>query len=165
MRRAHWIVSLLAAFALAACTPPADNAAAPEPEPETSAETETPEAALSLPEVSQADREALASNFLAVEPSELGVFAAPSIDEALAGLLGPESVEGGEALHLSVSESGEIAVADVVRTGIPDDSVGAGHVRIEFQRSPEGWYPINAYRRWRCHRGAAPGQWTTQLCP
>jgi hypothetical protein len=56
-------------------------------------------------------------------------------------------------------------VADLVRAGLADDSVAAGHVRIEFRREADGWYPTNAYRRSQCARGGQAGQWTTGLCP
>ncbi|MBC7770270.1 MAG: hypothetical protein H7124_15930 [Phycisphaerales bacterium] len=102
--------------------------------------------------------------FTAIEPSEVGVFGAPSVMDALDPLLGPEMTEGSN-VHLSVREEGDGAIADIVRTGLADDSVSAGHVRVEFRREPDGWYPTNAYRRMQCARGAAPGEWTTGLCP
>lgn len=102
--------------------------------------------------------------FTAIEPSEVGVFGAPDVMEALDPLLGPEMTEG-ENVHLTVREEGDTAIADIVRTGLADDSVSAGHVRVEFRREPDGWYPTNAYRRNQCARGATPGEWTTGLCP
>ncbi|HYD85847.1 MAG TPA: hypothetical protein VEA80_00065 [Vitreimonas sp.] len=102
--------------------------------------------------------------FTAIEPSEVGVFGAPSVMEALDPLLGPEVTEG-SSVHLTVREEGDGAIADIVRTGLADDSVSAGHVRVEFRREPDGWYPTNAYRRMQCARGATPGEWTTGLCP
>ena len=104
------------------------------------------------------------SAFTAIEPSEVGVFGAPDVMQALDALLGPEVVEGSN-VHVSVREIGDEAIADIVRTGLQDDSVSAGHVRIEFRREPEGWYPTNAYRRTQCARGGEVGQWTTGLCP
>jgi|GEM_PF-2667111 len=102
--------------------------------------------------------------FTAIEPSEVGVFGAPSVMEALDPLLGPEVTEGSN-VSLSVREEGDGAIADIVRSGLADDSVSAGHVRVEFRREPDGWYPTNAYRRNQCARGATPGEWTTGLCP
>lgn len=102
--------------------------------------------------------------FTAIEPSEVGVFAAPNVLDALDPLLGPEMTEGAN-VHLTVREEGDAAIADIVRTGLADDSVAAGHVRIEFRREPDGWYPTNAYRRMQCARGGTPGEWTTGLCP
>jgi hypothetical protein len=104
------------------------------------------------------------SAFTAIEPSEVGVFGAPTVMEALEPLFGPEGAEGASA-HLSVRETGDNTVADIVRTGLADDAVTAGHVRIEFRREPDGWYPTNAYRRAQCARGPQAGQWTTELCP
>lgn len=104
------------------------------------------------------------SAFSAIEPSEVGVFGAPAVLEALEPLLGPEVVEGSE-VSLSVRENGDDAVADIVRTGLQDDSVSGGHVRIEFRREADGWFPVNAYRRTQCARGGQEGQWTSGLCP
>lgn len=102
--------------------------------------------------------------FTAIEPSEVGVFGAPTVAEALEPLFGPEGSEGA-TVYLSVREQGDNTIADIVRSGLMDDSVSAGHVRIEFRREPDGWYPTNAYRRAQCVRGALAGQWTTELCP
>jgi hypothetical protein len=104
------------------------------------------------------------SAFTAIEPSEVGVFGAPTVMEALEPLFGPEGAEG-ESAHLSVREAGDNTIVDIVRTGLADDAVTAGHVRIEFRREPDGWYPTNAYRRAQCARGPQAGQWTTELCP
>ena len=101
---------------------------------------------------------------MAIEPSEIGVFGAPTLDEALSPLLAHGGEEAG-GLQLSVREAGNEAVADIVRTNIADDSVSSGHLRIEFRREPDGWYPTNAYRRSMCARGALANQWTTELCP
>jgi len=86
------------------------------------------------------------------------------VAQALAPLLGPE-VSASSSASLSVRETGDDAIADLVRSGLADDSVAAGHVRIEFRREPDGWYPTNAYRRSQCARGGQAGQWTTGLCP
>lgn len=102
--------------------------------------------------------------FTAIEPSEVGVFGAPAVMEALEPLLGPEVMEGAD-VSLSVRENGDQAIADVVRTGLQDDSVSGGHVRIEFHREADGWFPVNAYRRTQCARGGEAGQWTAGLCP
>ncbi|ANP44420.1 hypothetical protein [Candidatus Viadribacter manganicus] len=102
--------------------------------------------------------------FTAIEPSEVGVFGAPAVMEALEPLLGPEVVEGAD-VSLTVRESGDEAIADVVRTGLQDDSVSGGHIRVEFRRESDGWYPTNAYRRTQCARGGEAGQWTAGLCP
>lgn len=102
--------------------------------------------------------------FTAIEPSEVGVFGAPAVMEALEPLLGPEVMEGAD-VSLSVRENGDQAIADVVRTGLQDDSVSGGHVRIEFHRETDGWFPVNAYRRTQCARGGEAGQWTAGLCP
>ena len=117
-----------------------------------------------LPEVDPVLLAALNTDFTSIEPSEVGVSGAPTVLEALGPLLGPEVTEGAN-VSLSVRETGNDAVADLVRSGLADDSVSAGHVRIEFRREPDGWYPTNAYRRSQCARGGAAGQWTTGLCP
>lgn len=118
-----------------------------------------------IPAVDEALLQAPNSAFVAIEPTEIGIIGAPDIREAIAPLISVEALSEGEAVQLSVRESGDDATADVVRSGLADDSVGAGHVRIEFRREPEGWFPTNAYRRHQCRRGAQAGAWTTEACP
>jgi hypothetical protein len=119
-----------------------------------------------LPEVETPLLQTPSSEFVALEPSELGVFGAPTIQEAIDPLVGsPEAQQEGASVSLSIRESGDTATADIVQSNIPDDSVSAGHVRIEFRREPEGWFPTNAYRRSLCRRGESAGQWTSGLCP
>lgn len=152
-----------ALFVLVACgqQPPAQQA-----------ETETPIAPAeepvapraSLPPVDATLVAAPNSEFTAIEPTEVGVVGAPSVMEALEPILGPELTEGAQ-LHLSINAQRDDAVADIVRTGMVDDSVSAGHVRIEFRREPDGWYPTNAFRRSMCARGELARQWTSGLCP
>ena len=60
---------------------------------------------------------------------------------ALDPLIAVGAHEEGGSLSLSIREEGDIATADVVRAGAQDDSVAAGHLRIEFRREPEGWFP------------------------
>lgn len=162
----HWVV-LAAALALAACgqqQQKQDDSGAVS-QTEDSAEPEA-EQLPPLPEVDAALLAAPASDFVAIEPSELGVFGAPTVEQAISALVGsPETQEDGASVSLTVRESGETATADVVRSNIPDDSVSAGHVRVEFRREPEGWFPTNAYRRSLCRRGELSGQWTSGLCP
>lgn len=160
-----WRYALAACVvALAACNQQqqqeAEGSAAPI---ETPSETvETPRAA--LPPVDSALLGAPNSAFTAIEPSEVGVFGATAVAEALEPLLGPEVVEASH-VSLSVREEGDNAIADIVRTGLQDDSVSGGHIRIEFRREPDGWFPVNAYRRTQCARGGLEGQWTPGLCP
>lgn len=106
-----------------------------------------------------------AEDFVAIEPSEVGVFGAPTIIDAIHDLISGEALEGEASVSLTIREGGDIAFADIVRDNIPDDSVAAGHVRVEFRREPEGWFPTNAYRRWMCRRGPHANQWSRELCP
>lgn len=164
-----FVVAALASLALAGCdrqsaqTPqdspasPADDVLAPV-EPSTSDPDE-------LPEVDPSLLNAPSAEFMAIEPSEVGIFAAPEIAEALEPLLAAGAHEEVGSVHFTVRSDGDIAVADVVRVNIPDDSVAGGHVRVEFRREPEGWFPTNAYRRTQCRRGDLAGQWTSALCP
>lgn len=166
MRRAHWIM-VVAALALAACGQQSKTGeeTGPSSQVEDSAMSEE-EALPPLPQVDGPLLEAPSTDFAAIEPTELGVIGAPSIEEAISPLIGsPETHEEGASVSLTVREAGETATADVVRANIPDDSVSAGHVRIEFRREPEGWFPTNAYRRSLCRRGELAGQWTSGLCP
>jgi len=105
------------------------------------------------------------SAFAAIEPSEVQVFPAASVEQALEPLVPPEAFEEDAAISVTVREDGETVWADVVRENIPDDSVAAGHIRIEFRREPEGWFPTNAYRRWMCRRGEVANQWSSAPCP
>ena len=155
---------LAAALALVACgqqqAPQTDTTATVAPMEE---EAEAP-----APELPQVDPVLLAApdtDFNAIEPSEVGVSAAPTVMDALAPLLGPELTEGADEVSLTVRENGDQATADLVRSGLQDDSVRAGHVRIVFHHEADGWHPTNAYRRSQCQRGGQAGQWTTGLCP
>jgi hypothetical protein len=154
------LVILAVSGALLACNQPAE--APVSDAQETQAQTA---AAPNLPAVDAALLAAANDQFAAIEPSEIGVSGAPTIAEAMAPLLGPEVSEGAN-ISLSIRETGDDAVADVVSAGLLDDSVSAAHVRVEFRREPsEGWYPVNAYRRQQCARGEAIGQWSAAPCP
>lgn len=162
-----WRYALAACLvALAACGQPqqseqeAEGSVSPIDTPEV-----TEPARAELPPVDASLLGAPNDAFTAIEPSEVGVFGAPDVMQALDPLLGPEASEGA-TVHLSVRETApDQAVADIVRSGLQDDSVSAGHVRIEFRHEADGWYPTNAYRRTQCARGGEAGQWTTGLCP
>ena len=123
-------------------------------------------AARELPPVDASLAGAPQRAFTAIEPSEVGVFGAPDVhDRRSIRCSAPEAHEEARRVHLTVRETGDDATADIVRAGLQDDSVSAGHVRIEFRREPEGWFPTNAYRRSQCARGGEAGQWTSGLCP
>lgn len=149
---------------LAACDQQQGQQGAEGPAPPIDTPELTEPARAELPPVDASLLGAPNSAFTAIEPSEVGVFGAPDVLQALDPLLGPEVTEGA-SVHLTVRETGDEAIADIVRTGLQDDSVAAGHVRIEFRHEPDGWYPTNAYRRTQCARGGEQGQWTAGLCP
>lgn len=160
-----WRYALLAcAVSLTACNQQQDQQEAQGSAPV----ADTPEISepvrAELPPVDAALLAAPNDAFTAIEPSEVGVSASTSVMDALEPLLGPEVVEGSD-VSLTVRENGADAVADIVRTGVQDDSVSGGHVRIEFRHEADGWYPTNAFRRTQCARGGEAGQWTTGLCP
>lgn len=160
-----WRYALVAcAVALAACNPQepkqeAEGSAQPIDGPAITQPTRA-----ELPPVDASLLSAPNSAFTAIEPSEIGIFGAPAVMEALEPLLGPEVLEGSN-VSLSVRENGDDATADIVRTGLQDDSVSGGHVRIEFRREADGWFPVNAYRRTQCARGGEADLWTSGLCP
>jgi len=167
MKGAHWIIAA-AAFALAACgqEPNQGQEAGPSSQVEEGAGEGAVAELPPLPEVDATLLAAVASDFAPIEPTELGVIGGTTIAEALSPLVGsPETHEDDASVSLSVRETGDTAIADVVRGNILDDSVSAGHVRIEFRREPEGWFPTNAYRRSLCRRGELAGQWSSGLCP
>lgn len=107
------------------------------------------------------------SAFEAVEPTVFGISGSLRVWDALAplGRQGPEPGEGNQTLDAHLRVEGEGVVADVLRTDLADDAVSAEHVRIEFRREVDGWYPTNAYLRHKCRRAATPGEWTTAPCP
>lgn len=157
----------LCLLGLAACGQPAQDSASYESGASVP-NTDDESAAEHVVELDQVDPLLVATpaeNFVAIEPSEVDVFGAPTIREALGSLVSGESLEGEASVSLTIREEGDIAFADVVRENIPDDSVAAGHVRVEFRREPEGWFPTNAYRRWMCRRGPHANQWSAELCP
>jgi hypothetical protein len=158
-------IAALAALLSTACgqsapSAPSETAGAVAP-----AVPEEARTAVNLPQVPAALLAAPNSTFTAFEPTEAGIIGAADIHEALGPMISAESVGEGETLHLTVTESGETAVADIVRANMPDDAIASGHVRVEFHREPEGWFPTNAYRRTMCRRGAHANQWTTEPCP
>lgn len=165
MRRALGIV--LVAIALTACG--RSNERLPEPPPlRPSIEDTQPQQMAAPSEPLPVDADLLAapaSEFVAIEPSEVGVAGAPQIRDAIGPLISSESGEDSGALQLTIRENGANAIVDIVRSDLPDDSVVAGQVRIEFRKEAEGWFPTNAYRRNKCRRGAYAMQWTSQLCP
>lgn len=164
MRR---LVVLVVAAALAACGQQQQSGSNEATTPASPSYQDEAAEDAGVPEIQEVDAALLAApndSFTAIEPSEVGVFGAPTVREALEPLFGPEMTEGAN-VHLTVRENGDTAVADIVRSGLADDSVSAGHVRIEFRREPDGWFPVNAYRRTQCARGAEAGQWTTGACP
>jgi hypothetical protein len=158
------VIAAVAALTLAACGQPQQKG--DEPVAPIEDVTEGEPALVPLPEVEAPLLHAPSSGFVAIEASELGVFGAPTVQEAIDPIVGsPEAQQEGSSISLSIRESGDTATADIVRANLPDDSVAAGHVRIEFHREPEGWFPTNAYRRSLCRRGESAGQWTSGLCP
>ncbi len=159
------LIAGAAAFALVACGQPQHQETGSTGGPPPDEEIVSEEVPADLPPVDPTLVAAPAGSFTAIEPSEIGVFGAPTVMAALESVIGPEAYQEGSQLSLTVREEGDNAVADIVRSGMADDSVSAGHLRVEFRREPEGWYPTNAYRRSQCARGAAAGQWTSELCP
>lgn len=158
------IIYALAAVLLAAsCGQPASTADSPSA-PVEAEDSGAASAPATLPPPDAALIAAPSTMFAAVEPSELGVQAAASVREALAPLLSNDANEGA-TLQLNVAETGDTAVADVVRSGLEDDSVSAAQLRIEFRHETDGWYPTNAYRRMMCARGDNAGQWSATPCP
>jgi hypothetical protein len=104
--------------------------------------------------------------FEAVEPTVFRIIGAPTVWDALAPLGQSFAPEGaGPALTVRIRVSGNDQVADVLRTDLADDAINSQHIRIEFRREPEGWYPTNAYVRQKCRRGPDPEIWTRAPCP
>jgi hypothetical protein len=155
----------MAALLLIACGQSAPSAPSEAAGGDAPAAPEEASMAVELPPVPAALLAAPNSTFTAFEPTEAGIIGAADIHEALGPTISTESVGEGETLHLTITETGETAVADIVRANMPDDAIASGHVRVEFHREPEGWFPTNAYRRTMCRRGAHANQWTTEPCP
>lgn len=103
--------------------------------------------------------------FEPIEPTVVGVTAAPTVWQALAPLYAEPAREGDQRMAVRISRRGDDIVADVLRSGLLDDSVGTEHVRIAFREEPEGWFPTNAWRRVQCRRGERAQEWTPGLCP
>lgn len=154
--------------ALAACGQPqqqgGDTISEQAPSTEEAVESVAPDFD-QLEPVSAALLAAPTSTFAAIEPSEVEVFPAPTVEQALEPLVPAQAFEEDAAISVTLRREGETVWADVVRENIPDDSIAAGHIRIEFRQEPEGWFPTNAYRRWMCRRGAVANQWSSAPCP
>ncbi|MDO5103387.1 MAG: hypothetical protein Q4D91_10895 [Lautropia sp.] len=59
------------------------------------------------------------------------------------------------------------AVYLVTMVNLPDDSLAAERIRIEFVRRGAAWVAVSAARQMRCRRGesAVPSNWTDGVCP
>ena len=112
------------------------------------------------------DYDATDDQFLAVEPTTLGLIASPTIWQVLEPIAGgtPESTEGNQSLKVYVRKSAGGYQADVIISGLMDDSLMARHVRLDLRKEPEGWFITNALVRYRCYRSETPA-WQTALCP
>ncbi|MDX2274942.1 MAG: hypothetical protein NW206_05775 [Hyphomonadaceae bacterium] len=153
------IVFLCGALVLAACGQQnADEPSSAPPPPSEMSE------ALAAPPVDSALLAVPNTAFAAIEPTEIGIIGAPTVEDAIAPLTVDTHEENG-SLQVSLQETDDNAVADVVRLGLADDSVAGAHLRIEFRREPDGWYPTNAYRRFQRARGDVAGQWSVTPCP
>ncbi|MDO4682367.1 MAG: hypothetical protein Q4B17_06200 [Lautropia sp.] len=55
----------------------------------------------------------------------------------------------------------------VTMVNLPDDSLAAERIRIEFARRGSAWMAVSAARQMRCRRGesAVPSDWTDKVCP
>src|SRR5688572_24711989 len=107
MRRAHWII-LVAALALVACGQQSKTGeeTGPSSQIEDGAADEGAEDIPPLPQVDAALLEAPSAAFVAIEPTELGVIGAPTIEEAISPLVGsPETFEEGASVSLTVREA------------------------------------------------------------
>lgn len=103
--------------------------------------------------------------FEAVEPTVFGIIGAPTVWDALSPLGQSFEPEGADpALTVRIRVSGNDQIAEILRTDLADDAIDSEHIRIEFRREPEGWYPTNAYLRHTCRRGD-PEVWTRAPCP
>lgn len=163
MGRSLALVIGAGALILAACGQ--STSEAPTVPSDSSLTEEAASAPAELPPVDAALLGAPNNDFIAFEPTEAGIEGAASIHEALGPLISVEGVGEGETVHLTVQETADTAIADIVRNNIADNSIAAGHVRVEFRHEPEGWYPTNAYRRSLCRRGAVANQWSAAPCP
>lgn len=104
--------------------------------------------------------------FEPVEPTVFRIIGAPTVWDALAPLGHSFEPEGADpTLTLRIRASGGDQIVDVLRTSLADDAINSEHIRIEFRREPEGWYPTNAYARRKCRRAPDPEIWTRAPCP
>lgn len=158
------LLTALALSAAAAACGQSEEKEAPAPTFDVE-ESSAPEARAAFAPVDATLLAAPNSAFTAIEPSEVGVIGADQVAHAIEPLASAEMGEGGGNVRVSIRETTQSAVADVVRADLPDDSIAAAHVRVEFIPSPEGWFPTNAYRRWQCRRAGDPNAWSTSPCP
>ena len=86
------------------------------------------------------DYDASDDQFLALEPTTLGLIASPTIWEVLEPVAGqtPQSTEGNQSLKVYVRKSDNGYKADVIESGLLDDSLKARHVRLDLRKEPEG---------------------------
>lgn len=104
--------------------------------------------------------------FVAVEPTTLGLIASPTIWQVLEPIASgiPESSEGNQDLAVYVGRTVSGYSADVITSNMLDDSVMARHVRLYLRKEPEGWFIINTLVRYQCYRSDTH-EWQTAPCP
>ena len=73
--------------------------------------------------------------------------------------------EGGPTITLDLRREGDLAVVEMVRTGLLDDAVSAERYRGVSEPVAGGWFHGELGRQVKCARGESPDEWTTGPCP
>ena len=73
--------------------------------------------------------------------------------------------EGRQGIETSLRREGDVAVVEMVLTGLLDDAVSAERYRGVSSPVPGGWFHGELGRQVKCRRGPTPDEWTTGPCP
>ena len=73
--------------------------------------------------------------------------------------------EGAPTIMLDLRREGDLAVVEMVRTGLLDDAVSAERYRGVSEPVAGGWFHGELGVQFKCARGENPDEWTMGPCP
>ena len=73
--------------------------------------------------------------------------------------------EGRQGIETSLYREGDLAVAELVMTGLFDDAVGAKRYRGLSEPVAGGWFHGEVGVQVKCRRGPTRNEWTLGPCP
>ena len=73
--------------------------------------------------------------------------------------------EGRQGIETAMYREGDVAVVEMVKTGLFDDAISAERYRGVSSPSSGGWFHGEVGRQVKCRRGPTRGEWTMGPCP